>query len=64
MNLIAGSERPSRNSQGIHSASLQPPMPTTLLPETLVSTRNCPTYTSEKTHQLEAPPLKETIPQS
>ena len=38
MNLTAGSGRPSRNSQGICSASLQSTIPTTPLPETLVST--------------------------
>ena len=36
MNLTDGSGRPSRNSQGIHNASLQPAMPTAPVPEILI----------------------------
>ena len=36
MNLTTGSGRPSRNSQGIHNALIQPATPTTPLPETPV----------------------------
>ena len=42
MNLTAGSGRPSRNSWRICSTSLQPTMPTTLLPETLVNIATAP----------------------
>ena len=42
MNLTAGSGRPSRNNQGICGTSLQPTVPTTLLPETLVNTAAAP----------------------
>ena len=42
MNRTAGSGRPSRNSQGIHSASLQTTMPTTPVPETLVNNATAP----------------------
>ena len=42
MNHTAGSGRPSRNSQGICSASLQPTMPRTSVPETLVNNATPP----------------------
>ena len=42
MNLTTGSGRPSRNSQGIHNASIQPTIPTTPLPETPVNTATTP----------------------
>ena len=38
INLAADSGRPSRNSQGLCGPSLQPTLPTTPLPETLVNT--------------------------
>ena len=37
MNITTGSDRPSKNSQGICNTALQPTMPATLLPETPVS---------------------------
>ena len=42
MNLTSRSGRPSRNSQGICNTSLQPTMPTILLPETPVNTVTVP----------------------
>ena len=42
MNITTGSGRPSRNSQGICNTALQPAMPTTLLPETLVNPATVP----------------------
>ena len=42
MNLTTGSGKPSRNSQGICNTSLQPTMPSTLLPETPVNTATMP----------------------
>ena len=43
MNLMVGSGRPSRNSQGIHDIALQPtPIPTNLVPVTPVNTTAVP----------------------
>ena len=42
MNLMAGSGRPSRNSQGICNTPLQPTIPSTPLPETPVNNTTMP----------------------
>ena len=55
MNLTAGSDRPSRNSQGILGASLQSTMPTTPLPNTLVNTTTAP-HTQVTTLQARSTP--------
>ena len=42
MNHTSESGRPSRNSQGIHSAALQPTISTTPVPETPINTATDP----------------------
>ena len=55
MNLTAGSGRPSRNRQGIHSTSLQPTMSTTPVPET-------PVHNETTLHSPVKTPLARSIP--
>ena len=63
MNLTDGCSRPSRNSQGICNASIQPTITTTTVPEILLNIATVP-HSPVKNHWLEVLPLKVTVLQS